>query len=89
MIGDRIVLVTFRWRVDVPESLRNKNQYYLMINGKQQEKRDVRAVAQSCPILCDPMDYSPPGSSVHGTFQRRRLEWVVVSSSRGSSQPRD
>ena len=39
--------------------------------------------------LCDPMNCSPPGSSVHGTFQARVLEWVVISSSRGSSWPRD
>ena len=39
----------------------------------------------SCPILCDPIDCSPPGSSVHGTFQARILEWVVIFSSRGSS----
>ena len=37
---------------------------------------------QSCPIICDLMDCSPPGSSVHGILQARRLEWVAVSSSR-------
>ena len=46
-------------------------------------------VAQSCPTLCDPMDCSLPGSSVHGIFQTRVLEWVAISFSRGSSQPRD
>ena len=46
-------------------------------------------VAQSCLTLCDPMDYSPPGSSVHGILQARILEWVAISFSRGSSQPRD
>ena len=46
-------------------------------------------VAQSCPILCDPMDWSLPGSSIHGIFQARVLEWVAISFSRGSSQPRD
>ena len=46
-------------------------------------------VAQSCPTLCDPMDCSPPGSSVHEIFQARILEWVAISFSRGSSQPRD
>ena len=45
--------------------------------------------AQSCPILCDSMDCSPPGSSVHGTLQARILQWVAMPSSRGSSQPRD
>ena len=46
-------------------------------------------VAQSCPTLCDPMDCSLPGFSVHGIFQARVLEWVVIAFSRGSSQPRD
>ena len=41
-----------------------------------------------CLTLCNRMDCSPPGSSGHGTFQARVLEWVVISSSRGSSQPR-
>ena len=43
------------------------------------------SVAQSCPALCNPMDWSPPGSSGHGIIQARILEWVVISSSRGSS----
>ena len=43
----------------------------------------------SCPTLCDPMDCSPPGSSVHGVPQARILEWVAISSSKGSSRPRD
>ena len=42
-------------------------------------------VAQSCLTLCDPMDYSLPGSSVHGVFQARILEWVVIPFSRGFS----
>ena len=46
-------------------------------------------VIQSCPTLCDPMDSNPLGSSVHGVFQARILEWIVISFSRGSSQPRD
>ena len=46
-------------------------------------------VAQSCPTLCEPMDCSPPDSSVHGILQARIMEWVVMPSSRGSSQPRD
>ena len=43
---------------------------------------------QLCPTLCDPLDYSLPGSSVHGILQARVLEWVSVPS-RGSSQSRD
>ena len=45
--------------------------------------------AQSCPNLCDPVYCSPPGPSVHGIFQVRVAEWVSISFSRGSSQPRD
>ena len=44
---------------------------------------------QSCPTLCDPVDYSPPSSSVHGILQARILQWVAMPSSRGSSQSRD
>ena len=47
------------------------------------------SVARSYPALCDPMAYSPPGSSVHGVLQARVLEWVDSPSSRESSQPRD
>ena len=46
-------------------------------------------VTQSYLTLCDPMDCSPPGSAVHGILQARILEWVAISSSRGSSPPRD
>ena len=46
-------------------------------------------VTQLCATLCDPIDYSPPGSSVHGVLQARSLEWVAISFSRGSSRPRD
>ena len=38
-----------------------------------------------CPTLCDPVDHSPPGSSVHGILQARILEWVAKPSCRGSS----
>ena len=45
-------------------------------------------VAQSCLTLCDPIDCSLPGSSIHGIFQARVLEWGAISFSRGSSRPR-
>jgi len=45
--------------------------------------------AKSCPVLWDPMDGSPPVSSVHGIPQARTLQWVAVSLSKGSAQPRD
>ena len=49
----------------------------------------ARAHAQLYPTLCDSMDCSPPGSSVHGILQARILEWVAIPFSRGSSPPRD
>ena len=58
---------------------------------------DIFLIKLICSVLrcsvvsdpCDPTDCSPPGSSVHGVLQARILEWVVMPSSRGSSQPRD
>ena len=49
----------------------------------------AHSIAWSCLTLCDPLDCSPPGSSVQGILQARILEWVAISSSRGSSWPRD
>ena len=45
-------------------------------------------VTQLCPTVCDPMDPNPPGPSIHGILQTRILEWVAISFSRASSQPR-
>ena len=49
----------------------------------------VCVCAQLCTTLCDSMDCSPPGSSVHGILQAKIREWVAMPSSRGSPQPRD
>ena len=50
----------------------------------------VRAKSlQLCPTLCDPINYSPPGSSDHGILQTRIVKWVTMPSSRGSSRPRN
>ena len=57
--------------------------------GEFNSSESESEVAQSCPTLCDPMDCSLPGSSVHGIFQATVLEWIAISFSRGSSQPRD
>ena len=54
-----------------------------------QGKESESEVAQSCPTLSGPVDCSLPGSSLHGIFQARILEWVAISFSRASSQPRD
>ena len=52
-------------------------------------RKNTVLVAQSCPTLCDHMDCSPPGFSVHGVLQAGILEWVAIPFSRGSSQHRD
>ena len=53
-------------------------------------KKSVKVIIiQSCPTLFNHMDYSPPGSSVHGILEARILEWVSISCYRRSSQPRD
>ena len=67
----------------------------IMANFYQWDNKSVSKLCmhakllQSCPTLCDPMDCSPPGSSVHEIVQARILEWVAIPSSRGSSQSRD
>ena len=55
--------------------------------SKQQACMHAKSL-QLCPTLCDPMDYSPLGSSVHGILQERILEWVAMPTSKGSSGPR-
>ena len=59
-----------------------------VIKNKGQEYTESE-VTQSCPTLCDPMDCSLSGSSIHGIFQARVLEWIAISFSRESSQPRN
>ena len=69
-----------------PETWREFSQCGWIAPGCWKKESEV---AQSCLTLCDPMDYSPLGSSVHGIFQARVLEGVAISFSRGSSRPRD
>ena len=68
-------------------------QLYLLMNHRSVLSENVHAryvlVSQLCPTLCDPMDCSLPGSSVHGILQARILEWVAIPSPRKSSLPRD
>ena len=51
----------------------SKDSGHVKVKGSESE------VAQSCPTLSDPMDCSLPGSSIHGIFQARVLEWVIVA----------
>ena len=81
------------WRTGKPavlQSMGSQRVRHHWGTEQQQWKRVLLLlVAQLCLTLCSPMDCSPPGSSVHGIFQARILEWVAISYSRGSSWPRD
>ena len=68
--------------------LKNKCAEHLLLGKVLQREAKRSEVAQSCPTLCDPVDCSLLGSSIHGILQARILEWVAISFSRGSSQPR-
>ena len=59
------------------------------MNAEMGSTNESMLVVQSCLTLQDPIDCSPWGSSVHGILQARILEWVTISSSKGSSQPKD
>ena len=76
--------------VIIPHLLSNRHEdcfHFLAIMNKTANNSIF--IAQSCLTLCDPIECSPPGSSVHRFFQARILEQVAISFSRGSSQPRD
>ena len=83
-----------------PENPRDGGAWWAAVYGVAQSRtrlkrlsssssNDFSEVVQSCPALCDPVDCSLPGSSVHGIFQAIVLEWIAISFSRESSQPRD
>ena len=80
------------WRIqgtEEPGSLQSTESQRVGHDLVTEEEVKQSEVAQSCLTLCDPMDCSPPGSSIHGIFQARVLEWGAISFSRGSSWPRD
>ena len=62
---------------------------FIFFGSKILQIMNESEVTQSCLTLCDPVDCSLPGSSVHEILQARILEWVAISFSRGSSRPRD
>ena len=81
--------ITFQVLYCTLSELRRK---HICIFGQEEDWWILGSLAQplSCVLFfCDPMHSSPPGSSLHGISQARVLEWVPMSSSRGSSQPRD
>jgi len=65
------------------------NSYWILIYGYGCVYMWSVNVTQSCLTLCDPMNYSLPGPTVHEILQTRIIEWVAIPFSRGSSQPRD
>ena len=80
------------WSIAPGSCLRCVNSLYPLSQGclchwGEESESEVKLLSPS--RLCDPMGCSPPGSSVHGIFQARILEWVAISFSRGSSRPRD
>ena len=72
-----------------------RKEWVQFFNKKEREEKVQKlgklkwkgSVTQSCPTLCNPMDCSLPGSSIHGILQARILEWVAIPFSRGSSDP--
>ena len=73
---------------------RKKNaKYFSILVDKMKSAPRKIACLSAQPLshirLCNPMDHSPPGSSIYGIFQAKTLEWVAISFSRGSSPPRD
>ena len=97
-------LTLYSYQTCKPECNHEEDSFFKLIvccsfksqcHGRQIQSEELQIkvkeseVTQSCLTLCYPMDCSLPGSSVHGIFQARVLEWVAISFSRGSSQPRD
>ena len=85
--------VQISWVLGKPLTLGPRRYWDIYLSMSQEldismEEVEV-LVDQLCPTLCDPMDDSPPGSSVYGISQARILEWVAIPFSRGSSLPRD
>ena len=74
----------FDYLIQIRDKWHSKITYSRLVQQKLWSE-----VTQLCMTLCDPMDCSPPGSSVHGIFQARILEWAAVPVSRESSQPRN
>ena len=79
------------WRQGMESGLsKERRQTGFLLDLIYFEWRSMHAKSlQSCPAVCDPVDDNLPGSSDHGILQARILEWVAISSSRGSFQPRD
>ena len=85
MQGARVRVLVRELRYHMPHGQTKQN-----INNRSDiVTKSICSVSQSCPTLCNLMNCSPPGSSVHGIFQAQILEQVAISNSKGSFQPRD
>ena len=86
LLKGREVFMYSQFIVLICNSANNFSSYHELLITKSESESEV---AQSCPTLCDPVDCSLPGFSIHGILQARILEWVTISFSRGSSRPGD
>ena len=89
-ISDSPAIQFCGWFLVGQEALKSQSEKIKIMNKRNFSDEFYLAAAaakslQSCPTLCNPMDCSPPGSSIHGILQARILEWVSMPSSRGSS----
>ena len=84
MLTNKVLLGSLLVNFDLKED----NESSLLCVGPEQSTCRTKKL-QSCPTLCNTMDCSLPGFSVHGIFQATKLEWVAFPFSRGSSRPRD
>ena len=73
----KIKMLTVRWWFIFSFYFIKKSNISIIIKGSVSKSESE--VAQSCLTLCDPVDCSPPGCSVHGILQARTLEWVAIS----------
>ena len=89
-LGDDITLLKDAGQLWKKENIVERVPVTSSLWRRDQRKQILKRVfAQLCPTLCDPMNCSPPGSSIHGILQARILEGVAISFSRGFSRPRD
>ena len=80
---------THKWIKRTNQNRNWQNKFKISSTVYKKSLSRVRLFVTPCPTLCDPVDCSLPGSSLHGILQARILEWVAISFLKGSSRPRD
>ena len=87
---EELISILLKFFHKIAEEGKVPNSFYeATITLTPKPDKSESEVSQSCPTLCNPLDCSLSGSSVHGIFQARVPEWIAISFSRGSSQPRN